>query len=64
VSAPCLELFAQQALEYRRSLLEGAPVLSVEAAVTAPWMQYAHAQMGIDTFGLSAPAEVRCTIRI
>ena len=56
VSAPCLELFDEQSLEYRTSVLPvGVPVLSVEAAVTTGWSRYAHASIGIDRFGMSAP---------
>ncbi|KAJ4463171.1 putative Transketolase 1 [Paratrimastix pyriformis] len=57
VSAPCLELFRRQPMAYKQALLGGAPVLSVEAGLTAPWCLYSHCQLGVDTFGLSAPAE-------
>ena len=35
----------------------GVPVLSVEALSTLGWERYAHACLGIDTFGYSAPAK-------
>jgi transketolase len=60
ISAPCLELFAQQSLEYQKSLLmPGSPVMSIEASVvTSSWKKYAHAVYGIpDCFGMSAPAD-------
>ena len=39
---------------------EGVPVLSVEAAGIHGWRQYAHASVGLSTYGLSAPgAKVR-----
>jgi len=56
VSLPCWELFEKNSLEYRKSVLpDGVPVLSVEAASTALWDKYAHASIGIDSFGASAP---------
>jgi len=54
VSLPCWELFDDQPLDYRRSIFpDGIPVLSVEAAATTCWSKYAHASIGIDTFGAS-----------
>eukprot|EP01127_Copromyxa_protea_P001407 TRINITY_DN11409_c0_g1_i1.p1 TRINITY_DN11409_c0_g1~~TRINITY_DN11409_c0_g1_i1.p1 ORF type:complete len:673 (-),score=190.73 TRINITY_DN11409_c0_g1_i1:39-1796(-) len=56
VSFPCWELFDKNPLEYRLSVLpSGVPVLSVEAAATFGWDKYAHASIGIDVFGASAP---------
>eukprot|EP01128_Nolandella_sp_AFSM9_P008622 TRINITY_DN5309_c0_g1_i1.p2 TRINITY_DN5309_c0_g1~~TRINITY_DN5309_c0_g1_i1.p2 ORF type:complete len:671 (-),score=181.35 TRINITY_DN5309_c0_g1_i1:76-2088(-) len=56
VSLPCWELFDQQSEEYRLSVFpDGVPVLSVEAASTTGWGRYAHASVGIDRFGASAP---------
>jgi len=58
VSMPCMELFEKQSLEYRRSvLLEDVPVLSVEALSTFGWSKYSHSQLGMTTFGKSAPFE-------
>lgn len=58
VSMPCTELFDEQALEYKLSVFPaGSPVMSIEAAGTKGWSQYAHAPFGIkDQYGLSAPA--------
>ena len=57
VSAPCLEVFAEQPAEYQRALLPpGAAVVSIEASAVAGWEKYAHAWVGLTTFGLSAPA--------
>jgi len=54
VSLPCWSLFDAQPLEYRKSVFPpGVPVLSVEAATTQGWSRYAHASIGIDTFGAS-----------
>eukprot|EP00002_Diphylleia_rotans_P025438 TRINITY_DN502_c0_g1_i1.p1 TRINITY_DN502_c0_g1~~TRINITY_DN502_c0_g1_i1.p1 ORF type:complete len:673 (-),score=161.00 TRINITY_DN502_c0_g1_i1:147-2165(-) len=56
ISAPCLELFEEQTKEYQESLfVPGSPVISVEAASTFGWHKYAHAPIGIDRFGASAP---------
>jgi len=56
VSLPCWELFDSQPLEYRLSCFpDGVPVLSVEAGSTTGWDRYAHAHIGIDRFGASAP---------
>lgn len=69
VSLPCWELFDQQPLEYRLQCFpDGVPVVSVEAAATTGtthilcssspslgWERYAHASIGIDRFGASAP---------
>eukprot|EP00160_Parvularia_atlantis_P014991 Unigene4063_Nuclearia_a/m.12338 Unigene4063_Nuclearia_a/g.12338 ORF Unigene4063_Nuclearia_a/g.12338 Unigene4063_Nuclearia_a/m.12338 type:complete len:693 (+) Unigene4063_Nuclearia_a:119-2197(+) len=58
VSMVCTELFDEQTPQYRQSvLLEGVPALSVEAGSVAGWAKYAHASLGIDTFGMSAPAK-------
>ncbi|KAK2963286.1 putative Transketolase [Blattamonas nauphoetae] len=57
VSAPCLELFRAQPVPYKASLLPaGIPVVSVEAGATFAWNEFSHAQIGIDSFGVSAPA--------
>eukprot|EP01080_Neovahlkampfia_damariscottae_P012966 gene12966-7626_t len=54
VSMPCWELFEKQSSEYKQSvLLEGVPVLSVEALSTFGWSKYSHYQIGLTTFGKS-----------
>ncbi len=59
VSLPCWELFDEQSAEYKASVLTpGVPVLAVEAGATLGWAKYSHAQVGIDTFGASAPGKV------
>jgi len=62
VSAPSLELFAQQTAEYRASVLPvGVPRVAVEAAHPASWYRWvgdSGAIVGIETFGASAPAPV------
>ena len=58
VSMPCTELFAEQADEYRASVLPaGIPTVSVEAGVTFGWARWADTSIGIDRFGASAPGE-------
>ena len=56
VSMPCWELFEEQSEDYRDSvLLEGVPVVGVEAGVSMGWERYADASVAIDRFGASAP---------
>lgn len=56
-SLPCLEVFEAQPLEYRARILPpGAAVVSIEASAVKGWERYAHAHVGLSTFGLSAPA--------
>jgi len=62
VSAPCLELFAEQDASYRASVVPaGVPLVSVEAGVTTGWMTYfgtgGVAAIGLDRFGASAPGD-------
>jgi transketolase len=56
VSMPCWNLFEEQGVEYKRSVFPtGVPVLSIEAMSTFGWHLYAHASIGVDTFGASGP---------
>ena len=60
VSAPCLELFAEQAEEYRRSVLGNAPRVGIEAAVEGGWSRWlgdTGEYVGMKGFGASAPAK-------
>jgi len=58
VSAPCLDNFNEAPLEYRETVLpQGVPVVSVEASSTHGWARFSHVQVGLHTFGLSAPIE-------
>jgi transketolase len=61
VSAPCLELFAEQPDSYRDSVVSpGRPVVSVEAGITLGWRNYlgaGAAAVGLDRFGASAPGD-------
>ncbi len=59
VSAPCFELFAAQPKAYRDQVLDVAPRIGVEAAVSQGWDRWlgeAGAFVGMDGFGASAPA--------
>merc|ERR1712107_803444 len=56
VSMPCWELFRAQPDSYKDALLpKDVPKLSVEAAVTMGWGEWADAFVGINVFGASAP---------
>jgi len=58
VSMPCWEFFEEQTKEYRDSvLIPKVPTVSVEAGSTFGWAKYSHAQVGIDSFGASAPGD-------
>jgi len=58
VSMPCWELFEKQPVDYQKTcFLQGVPVISLEASATLGWARYSHAQMGLDSFGMSAPQE-------
>jgi len=58
VSMPSWELFKSQTLEYQQSvLLDGVPVLAIEAGSALGWREYAHACWGMRSFGASAPAK-------
>jgi len=56
VSMPSWELFRAQPAAYKDSVLpKGVPTLSVEAAVTMGWEEWATGHIGINCFGASAP---------
>lgn len=56
VSMPCCELFREQTENYKRSILpQRIPVISIEAAATQGWLEWAHHPIGIDSFGASGP---------
>jgi transketolase len=68
VSMPCMELFAEQDLTYRKRVLPSGPVrVAIEAGVRQGWNQWLFGERGRETkasfigmigFGASAPAEV------
>ncbi|MCU1396256.1 MAG: tkt [Ilumatobacteraceae bacterium] len=56
VSMPSWDRFEAQDTAHKQSVFPtGVPVLSVEAAVTFGWAEYADESIGIDRFGASAP---------
>ena len=58
VSMPSWHLFEKQSDEYKASVFpKGVKRVSVEAGATLAWPRYSDAQIGIDRFGLSAPAK-------
>ncbi len=62
VSMPCCEIFKAQDVHYRESVLPSATVLrvAIEAGVSDYWYQFTGLKgkvIGIDRFGLSAPAQ-------
>jgi len=62
VSMPSMERFDRQSAEYRESVIPAAcrHRVAIEAGVTALWHRYVGTEgkvVGIDRFGLSAPAE-------
>ncbi|MGK2939056.1 MAG: transketolase [Solirubrobacteraceae bacterium] len=59
VSMPSWELFEAQDEEYQqRTLPVDLPTVSVEAGISMGWDRYSDAQIAVDKFGASAPAEV------
>lgn len=56
VSFPCWELFEMQPQGYKETVFTpGVPVLSVEAGSMNGWSKYAHASIGMSTFGATGP---------
>ena len=44
--------------DYKKSVLAtGCPVISVEAGSVTGWARYSHYQIGMSTFGVSAPGK-------
>jgi transketolase len=57
VSMPCWKKFDRNSNDYKREVFPlGVPVMSVEALSTVGWERYAHASVGMRSFGSSAPA--------
>jgi len=58
VSMPTWELFKEQSNEYQLSVFpDGVPVLAVEAGSVTGWQEFAHAVVGMKSFGESGPAK-------
>ena len=63
VSIPCFERFDRQSAEYRESVLPSScrKRVAIEAGVSNLWFKYVGLDgkvVGIDRFGMSAPAPV------
>lgn len=59
VSMPSWFLFEKQDASYQTSVLpKGVPTLAVEAGTSFGWAKYSDAQVCIDQFGVSGPANV------
>eukprot|EP00931_Biecheleriopsis_adriatica_P082102 TRINITY_DN554_c0_g1_i11.p1 TRINITY_DN554_c0_g1~~TRINITY_DN554_c0_g1_i11.p1 ORF type:complete len:766 (-),score=209.13 TRINITY_DN554_c0_g1_i11:95-2392(-) len=59
VSMPSQEIFREQPAEYKDALLPASvPKMSVEAACTSGWGEFADGFVGIDCFGASAPGDI------
>jgi transketolase len=57
VSMPSHFLFEKQDSSYKQQVLpKGVRTVSVEAGTSFGWAKYSHAQVSIDTFGVSGPA--------
>merc|ERR1711976_170887 len=59
VSMPSCELFRAQSKAYREAVLpRSVPKLSIEAATTYSWLEFADGCVGLNCFGASAPGSV------
>ena len=61
VSMPSWEVFEEQELRYKESVLPDVPTFAVEAGVTLGWSRYTGSEkrvLGINTFGASAPGNI------
>ena len=53
---PCQELFDQQSNDYKDEIInKEVPVITIEASTVCGWEKYSKNNMGIATFGESAP---------
>jgi transketolase len=56
VSMPCQELFNQQSINYKNAIIDkDVPAITIEASSVNSWEKYSENNMGIATFGESAP---------
>jgi transketolase len=56
VSMPCQELFNQQSVNYKNEIInKNTPTITIEASSISSWEKYSKNNMGIETFGESAP---------
>ena len=53
---PCQELFNQQSNDYKNKIInKEVPAITIEASSVCSWEKYSKNNMGIETFGESAP---------
>jgi len=56
VSMPCQELFNQQSNDYKNEIInKNIPTITIEASSVSSWEKYSKNNMGIRSFGESAP---------
>ena len=56
VSMPCQELFDQQDSVFKNGIIDkNIPCITIEASSVSSWEKYSNDNMGIKTFGESAP---------
>ena len=56
VSMPCQELFDKQSVSYKNEIInKDTPTITIEASSINSWEKYSKNNMGIETFGESAP---------
>jgi len=56
VSMPCQELFDQQSISFKNKIIDkNIPIITIEASSICSWEKYSSHNMGIKTFGESAP---------
>jgi len=59
VSMPCVELFERQDAAYQAEVLPDRSITTAcEAGVTREWYKYATKVLGVDSFGISCPANL------
>ena len=53
---PCQELFSQQSNDYKNEIInKDIPIITIEASSVSSWEKYSKNNLGIETFGESAP---------
>ena len=56
VSMPCQELFDRQSISYKNEIInKDVPAITIEASSISSWEKYSKNNMGIETYGESAP---------
>ena len=57
ISMVSVELFNKQSNEYKTSIINSKPTVSIEFGSSLPWKSLAELNIGIDRYGLSGPYE-------